>query len=68
MKHSHPDTWRYGGVILRIAWEGKRAEFQSWDGRSLPADTGDTLLVFQTGDPVSLVVGVEKAQSLEVAA
>ena len=60
MTESHPARWFYGGIISRIPWDGDETSVDLWGGETVTVRRGDTLLVYLTGQLVSVVVDVER--------
>ena len=63
MKRSHPERWRFGGVLRRMRYEGEPAKLRTWAGGVEEAKDGDTIVLLQTphGPTVAAVEHVEGA-------
>lgn len=62
MKASHPDRWKFAGILRRMTYEGAPARIATWDGAVREARDGDALLVLQTGHGIQ-VAAIERGRA-----
>lgn len=51
MKHSAPNPWRYGGILLEFTWKNDPTQVTLWGGRQAVVTPGDVVLILVTGQP-----------------
>lgn len=57
---SHPNRWKFAGILRRMTYEGSPARIATWDGAVREARDGDELLVLQTPHGIT-VATIDKA-------
>lgn len=61
MKHSHPDRWLYGGILIRSAWTGEAHDVEAMNATIERLEPGDIALWLRTAGSIQLVAVLERA-------
>lgn len=61
MKHSHPNRWAYGGILIRTTWDGGPVDLETPIYTIEHVAPGDRLLMLRTAANIQLVAVLEHA-------